>query len=81
MDAKTLDAKTQIRAWKDPKFRASLTAATDWKAHPAGERLVEVDEAELAGVWGGDSPILPSEGWVCSLSGECRAYRESCWAI
>lgn len=75
-----MDVETQIRAWKDPKFRASL-GATDVVPNPAGERLVELDEEELRGVWGAQvAPMITSEGYVCSVSGECNGSGQSCWA-
>ena len=70
-----MDINDQIRAWKDPKFRATLNGE-ELQANPAGERLVELDEAEIRGVWGG----APSSGYVCSASGECNDGGGSCWS-
>jgi mersacidin/lichenicidin family type 2 lantibiotic len=50
-----MDTQKIIRAWKDPTYRASLTA--DERAllpeNPSGGALAELDETELEGVVGG----------------------------
>jgi mersacidin/lichenicidin family type 2 lantibiotic len=69
--------ETLIRAWKDAQFRSTLADA-EIAANPAGERLVEIDDAELRAVWGGVDQIrAPSEGYVCGVSGEVTGT--SCW--
>lgn len=75
-----MDVNTQIRAWKDPKFRSSLSSEK-LTANPAGSRLVELDEEELRGIWGA-AALAPvsSEGYVCSISGECGGGGQSCWS-
>ncbi|MEM9553665.1 MAG: mersacidin/lichenicidin family type 2 lantibiotic [Acidobacteriota bacterium] len=80
-----MDVSTQIRAWKDPKFRSTLDAHL-LAPHPAGERLVETNEAELAGLFAGglqddEIEITPSEGHVCSISGECSNGPVDCWPV
>ncbi|MDB4950791.1 MAG: hypothetical protein JWM27_3440 [Gemmatimonadetes bacterium] len=67
-----------IRAWKNPEFRSTLTSEV--APNPAGERLVEIDDAELRAVWGGvvSGPVVVSEGYVCTVSGERTGT--SCWA-
>lgn len=72
-----MNIETQIRAWKDPKFRRNLD--TEVAANPAGARLVEMNDSELQGVWG--AAAAPSEGYVCSWSGECNGTGESCWSL
>jgi mersacidin/lichenicidin family type 2 lantibiotic len=72
-----MDIETQIRAWKDPKFRATLNAE-ELSPNPAGLRLLEIDEEELRGLWGAMAPVS-SEGYVCSVSGECNGGK-SCWS-
>jgi mersacidin/lichenicidin family type 2 lantibiotic len=44
-----------IRAWKDPEFRASLTAEerAALPESPSGRSMTELDEAELLGAVGG----------------------------
>ena len=71
-----MDIETQIRAWKDPKFRSTLSSE-ELLPHPAGVRLVEIDEEEIRGVWGAG---IRSAGYICSASGECSASGQSCWA-
>lgn len=78
--------ETTIRAWKDAKFRSSLNAK-ELAPNPAGDRLVEIDDAELRAVWGavaeGQQPVeaaVPSQGYVCSVSGECNGTGQSCWS-
>lgn len=79
-----MDIKTQIRAWKDPKFRSTLNSEA-LAPNPAGNRLVELDEDELRGIWGSATQVLepgyPSEGYVCSVSGECGGGGQSCWSV
>ena len=71
-----MDIETQIRAWKDAKFRSTVDSA-ELLPNPAGLRLVEIDEEELRGLWGAMAPIS-SQGYVCSASGECNGGT-SCW--
>ncbi|MDB4950792.1 MAG: hypothetical protein JWM27_3441 [Gemmatimonadetes bacterium] len=68
-----------IRAWKNPEFRSTLNAA-EVAPNPAGERLVEIGDAELREVWGGvyQGPVV-SEGYVCTVSGESSGG-VSCWS-
>jgi mersacidin/lichenicidin family type 2 lantibiotic len=77
-----MDIHTQIRAWKDPKFRSRLSSE-ELAPNPAGNRLVELDENELRGVWGSQEPVITisSEGYVCSVSGECNGTGQSCWSV
>jgi mersacidin/lichenicidin family type 2 lantibiotic len=64
-----------IRAWKDPQFRAGLTAdeLALLPEHPAG--LVELDDAFLDGVAGGQRApgtcSLGSSCWRCTLWEGC----------
>jgi mersacidin/lichenicidin family type 2 lantibiotic len=59
-----------IRAWKDPRYRASLSDAQRARlpANPAG--LVEIDDAYLDAVAGGQRPpgtsSLGSRCWNCT---------------
>ena len=72
--------ETLIRAWKDAQFRSTLADA-EMPANPAGERLVEIDDAELRAVWGGvefENQVPGSEGYVCGVSGEVTG--KSCWS-
>lgn len=72
-----MDIETQIRAWKDPKFRSTLKA-DDLLPNPAGTRLIELDEEELRSTWGASEAA--SGGYVCSVSAECNGGR-SCWSV
>lgn len=53
-----------IRAWKDPKFRNSLSEAVRaaLPSHPAG--AIELSDADLGSVTGG---IAPTESWFCKI--------------
>ena len=65
-----MDIETQIRAWKDAKFRSTLNSE-ELLPNPAGSRLVEINEDEIRAVWGAMAPNT-SEGYVCSVSGACN---------
>jgi mersacidin/lichenicidin family type 2 lantibiotic len=71
-----MDIETQIRAWKDARFRSSVNSE-ELLPNPAGTRLVELDEEEVRAIWGAAAPT-GSEGYICSLSGECNGGT-SCW--
>ncbi len=73
-----MDIETQIRAWKDAKFRTTLNSEA-LLPNPAGVRLVELDEEEIRGIWGAAAAPTRSEGYVCSVSGECNGGT-SCWS-
>ena len=64
-----MNTNETIRAWKDPRFRASLKNAP---ANPAGRTLVEADEQQLQNASGGmySNPW----GWFYSVSAECSGY-------
>ncbi len=55
-----------VRAWKDQEYRQNLSAAerANLPAHPSG--MIELTDAELSGVSGGDimgpQPKLPPAG-------------------
>lgn len=59
-----------IRAWKDKAYRASLTAEelASLPENPAGAPLSDLE----TGMIRGGAETMPSEGWYCSLSGECN---------
>lgn len=50
-----------VRAWKDPEYRARLTAEEReaLPEPPCGTPLTELDEAELGDVVGGRLPLTP----------------------
>ena len=50
-----MDKRRIIRAWKDPEYRASLTAEqrAALPECPSGPPLTELDETELLGIVGG----------------------------
>ena len=77
-----MDLETQIRAWKDPKFRQTLDAE-HLPQNPAGIRLVELGDDEMRSIWGADGPgdikYTGSEGYICSVSGECTPTGNPCW--
>ncbi|MCY1077222.1 mersacidin/lichenicidin family type 2 lantibiotic [Archangium lansingense] len=57
-----------VRAWKDPAFRASLTAEqrTEIPESPSGRPMSELDETDLDGAVGGHCPPNTSIG--CPIS-------------
>ena len=57
-----------VRAWKDPEYRSSLSAAElrALPAHPAG--LVELDEGELMEVSGGTTAPCISVSVIVTLT-------------
>jgi len=65
-----------IRAWKDPEFRAGLSAEAraSLPAHPSG--LIELSETELDGVAGGLPP--QTYGTACSYGWRCYSGSWSC---
>jgi mersacidin/lichenicidin family type 2 lantibiotic len=69
-----------IRAWKDPAFRATLTAEqlAALPSNPAGLSAVELSETELSEAVGGlYSPKqgvsnASSCGYICTYTTECN---------
>ena len=63
-----MNKDTLIRAWKDPSFRAGLTAEERMRlpVSPAGEAMAELDEDELRIIRGGAIPLSKD-------AGSCRA--------
>jgi mersacidin/lichenicidin family type 2 lantibiotic len=69
-----------VRAWKDPVYRASLSAAERAALPPNPAGLVELSRAELGLVQGGfrgGGPVLNSNN--CTGSTQCTAH--SCGGI
>ena len=66
-----------VRAWKDPKFRASLSAEqrAALPALPAGERVADMADEQLRNVSGG-----VGTGAFATFSGDCTGGI-SCWRI
>lgn len=67
-----------VRAWKDPSFRASLSAEqlAQLPANPSGVTMNELAESELREVVGGlyQSPSIShyaSCGYICTFTTEC----------
>jgi mersacidin/lichenicidin family type 2 lantibiotic len=73
-----------IRAWKDQEYRDSLTAdeRASLSEMPIGN--YELDPEIMENVVGGDIctlwsvVVIPSEGAVCTISGECNGSGRSC---
>ncbi len=59
-----------IRAWKDPEYRSRLSPEqrATLPAHPSGEALTELDEAELELASGG-----------LGIGPETQGHRSSLW--
>ncbi|MCY1077221.1 mersacidin/lichenicidin family type 2 lantibiotic [Archangium lansingense] len=53
-----------VRAWKDPAFRASLSAEerASLPESPSGKALTELDEEALLGITGGLRAVVPATG-------------------
>jgi mersacidin/lichenicidin family type 2 lantibiotic len=65
--SRVMKRETIVRAWKDPEFRASLTAEerSVLPECPAGTAFTELEEGELADAVGGNYYRL-EEGCICS---------------
>lgn len=73
-----MDTATVIRAWKDPKFRASLTQEQRdaLPESPCGKSMEELSEEDLQGITGGalinptvlqiNRPILAKTQCACT---------------
>jgi mersacidin/lichenicidin family type 2 lantibiotic len=61
-----------VRAWKDPSFRASLSAEerSTLPESPSGRALTELDEAELLEASGG-RPVPPRTCGLCMTANSC----------
>jgi mersacidin/lichenicidin family type 2 lantibiotic len=69
-----MDTTLIIRAWKDPAFRARLSAEqrASLPDSPSGRPMTELDEAELSDIVGGRTPIeLASTGCVGPVRPTC----------
>lgn len=76
------------RVWKDPKYRASLSAEelAALPAHPAGESWPTLATDELCQLIGGalsessqiQRPTINSGGYVCTLTTECPIWSFCC---
>jgi mersacidin/lichenicidin family type 2 lantibiotic len=69
-----------VRAWKDPSYRATLSAEqlAELPANPSGLTMNELSESDLLDAVGGYAsvPSMPvsninSCGYVCTLTTEC----------
>jgi mersacidin/lichenicidin family type 2 lantibiotic len=72
-----METQKIIRAWKDPAYRASLSAQERARLpeNPSGSALEELEETELEGVRGG-CPNGPSVAIPCIRTfnvGVCRS--------
>ncbi len=67
-----------VRAWKDPKFRASLSEdqLAALPASPVGGSVTELTEDQLQNVGGGET----GTGLIPTVSGDCNGGL-SCWTI
>lgn len=70
---KTMSKSNVIRAWKDPNYRKSLTAAeqTALPANPAG--AIELTDEELDGVSGGLAKLtIICSKVLCTAAPGCK---------
>ena len=67
-----------IRAWKNEEYRLSLTESqrAQLPQNPAG--MVELKEADLELVVGGDKPVFSEHGSGCATSDRCITGRVTC---
>ena len=72
-----MNIDTIIRAWKDPSFRASLSASelAELPANPAG--MVEISDGELARASGGEAESKPRT-WTRTWCGSCSFLSIGC---
>jgi mersacidin/lichenicidin family type 2 lantibiotic len=68
-----------IRAWKDPIYRSTLSdeQLAGIPSNPAGDALSDIETAMITGGAQDfqevpDIPPPGSEGWFCTISGECN---------
>ena len=73
-----MDADLIVRAWKDPEFRARLTAEqrAALPDSPSGQPVTELDEESLRDIVGGR--LLPDLGGGTGCVGP---YRPSCGIV
>lgn len=73
-----MDNATIVKAWKDPSFRATLSAEqlAELPANPSGVAMSELNESELSEVVGGMPPVSHANscGYICTLTTECGCY-------
>jgi mersacidin/lichenicidin family type 2 lantibiotic len=69
-----------VRAWKDPEFRKSLTAAQREALpdSPSGQSMSELSEAELLGITGGR---LVKDGTLGPATGCTGPVRQTCGIV
>jgi mersacidin/lichenicidin family type 2 lantibiotic len=53
-----------IRAWKDEQYRGSLSAAEKHLLPPNPAGLIELSDAQLSGIEGGDDTLTPTTATV-----------------
>ncbi len=73
-------SEKDIRAWKDPKFRAELSADEGGQLpeNPAGKPLDELSDDDAEGVAGGNAFPTTSGGNYCTLTTECPILSVCC---
>lgn len=73
-------SEKDIRAWKDPKFRAELNASESGSLpeNPAGQPLDEMSDDDAEGVAGGVTFPVTSGGNVCTATTECPILSICC---
>jgi mersacidin/lichenicidin family type 2 lantibiotic len=73
-----MDTNLIIRAWKDPEFRARLTAQEKAALpdSPSGRPMTELNEEELRDIIGGRLPVEVGGGTGC-----VGPYRPTCGIV
>ena len=82
MSHKSIDI---IRAWKDPEYRSGLSPEelASIPVNPAGEALSDIEAAMITAGYSQleepqEVPPFGSEGWLCTVSGECSPTGQCC---
>ncbi len=72
-----------VRAWKDPAFRASLSAEerAELPESPSGRSLTELDESALVGIIGGLGVVLKTAKGCSASDPTTCGLMVCCWAL
>jgi len=73
-----MNRETIIRAWKDPTYRATLSASerAELPDHPAGQAVTELDDDALGDVAGGVLGLNSRD--ICPTDVRCATWPIGC---